>query len=428
MPDLKKYIIWRLDGDKFFMKMRVCRQTISICLLVIIFMPPGFMTYMPQLKALNYMLAIGRYLVTTMVLLSTLINKSKRKYYKNMFLIVLTIICSIMMLSMWLNGTFYITGAISHITIVGWVLANYHLFNADYRRTVVTYKKILFLYLLLHFVTELFFSQGLVGGYIGNSRVYFAGVKNAVSTYYLLYLIFALFIWMDKKKKNLLQLLMLFLPIDIFAIINNSTTSIMVVAVIQFFVFAAYVGKMINRKMTNCFSRWGSIICFSILVIFFFAEVYQNNRIPLLGNLSVWIGKEASFSGRREIWDVAMMYISDKPIWGMGLDVIYDAWGNNVLVHSAHNAFLDLGVKYGLITLSIYCGILTIVMGQIYKFRKITKHIIPELIYIVALFIVFMFEAAAGLYSTWLILTFITYLAVCKYNSINKTIKNEGSA
>ena len=88
------------------------------------------------------------------------------------------------------------------------------------------------------------------------------------------------------------------------------------------------------------------------------------------------------------------------------MEVKYDPWGNWVFVYSAHNTFLDLGVKYGLLAIVSFCGIIVLLILDIIKTKKFIDRE-SSLIVLISFLIVLQFEALGEGRNTWLLMTTI---------------------
>ena len=157
-----------------------------------------------------------------------------------------------------------------------------------------------------------------------------------------------------------------------------------------------------NREKIGLFQKI-YVIGITLFVISFFYMVIMldggNNVFTEV--ITTVVGRDVTFSGRRAVWARAISFIGKNPLWGLGIDVQYDVWGNNKYVYSAHNMFLDYGVKYGCISLGFNILSILAAFKAGFDCRKNEK-VRMCLIICASLILASMFEAVQGLYPTWM--------------------------
>ena len=195
----------------------------------------------------------------------------------------------------------------------------------------------------------------------------------------------------------------------IFSVVNKSSALVGAMMMIDGYFCVTYLIKF-HKKTKGFFQRIYMIIAVVLVFGFLYMVVIlQNGSDFIMRVITSVVGKDATFSGRRAIWAQAIVFIIQNPLWGLGINVQYDVWGNNKFVYSAHNMFLDYGVKYGCISLFfIVLGIAVIFVRGI-KARNDEKLRLCTIV-CAALVLVSLFEALEGNYLTWATLLF-TYLA-----------------
>lgn len=404
------------------MSLKLNISKLYIYLTLLIFLPPGCLQYIENMEFLNKTLAVLRYLWTVWAILDYILNRERKRKVNNLFLAGITAISLLIILSMKMNGTIYLTGALSCMNNIGWILVNMKLYDKDREKLFTCYLHLLFLYFMLNFLVQIIFSQGLVKNHIGDNRVFFIGLKNSVTTYSILFLF--LYVIMAAEKQQKKHFIGVFLLLDIAIIVNGSSATLLTAVIIQAYLFFQYIlgqNSAAKKMFIHALQIFGVIA-----VIFFFYYVVVGNRKFILTNIiSTTFGKGISFSGRGSVWQLAVSYIMKYPAWGQGNNVAYAPWGNGAIVYSAHNAYLDFAVKYGLFVAVLYVCFLLWIMKMAISASKDSKKLnIP--IFIITLSIAFMFEASAGFYTSWAILLF-TYLLSksqtderIKENAINK--------
>lgn len=409
------------------MSLKLNISKLYIYLTLLIFLPPGCLQYIQNIEFLNKTLAMLRYLWTAWAILDYILNKERKRKFSNLFLVGITAISLLMILSMKMNGTIYLTGALSCINNIGWILVNMKLYDKDREKLFTCYLHLLFFYFMMNFLVQIVFPQGLVKNHIGDNRVFFIGLKNSVTTYSILFLF--LYVVMAAEKKQKKRFIGVFLLLDITIIVNGSSATLLTAVIIQAYLLFQYILGQ-NSAAKKMFIHALQIFGVAAVIFFFYYVVVGNQNFILTNIISMTFGKGISFSGRGSVWQLAVSYIMKYPLWGQGNDVAYVPWGNGAVVYSAHNAYLDFAVKYGLLVAVLYVCFLLWIMKKAISATKDSKKLnIP--IFIITLSIAFMFEASAGFYTSWMILLF-TYLLSknqtderIRENAINKKLRKK---
>ena len=390
------------------MTIKINKQTLIICLFILAFLPPQCLSSMDGMQNLMSLFALGRYMFTFGGIVYILLRKRYRKYTFNAYTVCFFAAILLQIVALKKNGSIYMTAALSCISYIGFTVCNIIFYYKNKDKLLYLYRNILMAYIVLHFMTLLMFSNGLVPGLYGDGRVYFLGGKNALATY-ILFAVLAQFLYRKPNfyyKKDRREMLVLNILLLIIAVVNNSATTTAAMIIVNIYIITICIAA-INRNLEQIMQRLFVILALIIVVGFFYLVVIQNaGNNSFMGILTSILGREITFSGRRKIWDAAINYIMQSPVWGVGFDVQYNVWGNNRFVYSAHNMFLDYAVKYGCLSL-IICVMSIIVM--IYKAiqSKKNKHSEFALIIGIALIFAAMFEAIEGNYSTWACMLFI---------------------
>lgn len=137
------------------------------------------------------------------------------------------------------------------------------------------------------------------------------------------------------------------------AYFSDSATTFIVLLVIGILLFAAMLLKRYRIAMLNPVN--GSLFAGAL----FFVCVFMR-KIPLLGSfIEEQLGRDASFTGRTGIWDRALSGIVENP-FGLGYFTTAKsilATDGGYMVNHAHNAYLDTALKYGVIGLAAFLGL-----------------------------------------------------------------------
>ena len=395
-------------------------KDILVYVVLFFFMPPACLRFLDGMKMVNSVLGLGRYLITAVALCEFCLSRRSRRENNHVFFWMVSIMSLLMIVTMKMNGTIYLTAALSCITVIGWGIFNAKLFFQDRERLLLYYERFLFVGLLLHFLSQLIFKGGMTLG--SGGKIFFLGAKNNMTVYVILYLLAYLLQEKTMKRKNMWNYLF-FAMVDIFVIVNKSATSILIVVCVQF--FWILMANLSRWPIAVKGLRVTAIAAIGIIVLFSAMEIWCGSHMFISGMLAGLFHKNVTFSGRKAIWALAVSFIAQFPYWGQGLDVKYDPWGNGKYVYSAHNTFLDLGVKYGFFMMILYAILTVTVVLSVYKWKEEKKGIILLAINI-ALLAAFQMEALAGTYPAWMILL-LSYLLVKERNIREKITGEKGS-
>lgn len=393
-------------------RMKVKRQILVMSLFVVVFLPPQCIANMVWLEWLDHFLAMCRYILTAMAFYKVLSSGQMRRDVSNYFVVSAFLVAFAKILAMYQNGNLYLTAGLSYFTAPGFVIWNVIFFRKDARDILTAYKRVLFTYIMLHFATMLIYPKGMVAGLSNNARVWFMGNKNAVSTYVLLaVLVLYLCDYLSGRMRNRNRVYIL-LWLNVVLAVNASSTGHIAFMIVEAFLVLTWIfrysgaSKFIQRMIM------GTSI--AVILLFFVTNVLADGGTNIFGTLAdILTRKGTTFSGRRAIWVAAIKYVISNPLWGIGYDAVYNAWGNGIYVYSAHNTFLDFAVKYGCIALVFYGVTFAMVFLDAFKSyaKSRDKAVLISIAVFFAMIAVSMFEALEGYHTVWGILGFVWMMA-----------------
>lgn len=228
-------------------------------------------------------------------------------------------------------------------------------------------------YLVFQVMSQVFYTNGFDPKYpYGDNRAYFLGRKNN-ATPYLLYA-FACYYLLNKKMTKIISVKEIAFLIFAFiiSILTGSSTTLVCFAVATLIKFLG-----ISEKVGNTYTK-------SVAGIYIFlSSVILSSENQLIRSLMGLIFEKSSFSGRTEIWQLAISYFKENFWFGHGLDISFIPWTNGAIVYSAHNTLLDILARYGVITGGIF---LVILLSQVLfktrlKYRTLLALFISFLMY-----------------------------------------------
>lgn len=179
-----------------------------------------------------------------------------------------------------------------------------------------------------------------------NAVRYFLGHKNGIVTFLIPGILASVVSWLlSKQLKNMIFALVFIVLATINAFIVDSATSLIICIAI---IMAMLLSKM--RLIQNSSPLiWIAAALFLNLAIVFFH--IQDFFIDLFGVM----GRDATLSGRTIIWDWAIFWIEQNPIFGYGIENVIDSssrFGFGVIT-SAHNILLTTLYHAGAIGLAL---------------------------------------------------------------------------
>lgn len=201
------------------------------------------------------------------------------------------------------------------------------------------------------------------------------GNRNYVGTYFVIFLIAMLSIYVIFNKK-----IFLIYSSILFAGLLTSLTRGCWVA----FICVALFALILLRKKKMCLKR--IVIVISIFTIIFLGiNITSNGRIIGRTNELVEDIKdlsEESGSGRIRIWRMVLRTIEDKPLLGTGLDTLdnrlaisesdefWDLASKVGIVDKAHNEFLEYWACGGIVTVLSYISLISVILYKLFKRRE----------------------------------------------------------
>lgn len=405
------------------MSVKIRPKDVWTYVFVMVYILPGSIYTISELESLQHGLALCRYLITIYAFAKILSSQGWKKEIISSFMAVSFFTVALMIISSQMNGTIYLTAMLSSMTLLGFLIVNLHLFSTDYKKTLKIYRNILYIYLGLHFITLLFYRNGIVDGLTGDGRVWFLGSKNKLSLYVILSILVTYLINARNKKWTPIHFILLFI-LNMEVILNGSSTTLLALLIIDVYLVIGRTTLNINGKGRKIISGVFTGAAFLVIILFFTTVILQGeNTSNILNYMTAFVGKDISFSGRTSIWKRAIQYVLANPLWGLGNDVVYDVWGNYHYVYSAHNEVLDFAVKYGCIALVGFVMMHIITISAALRNKNSTACRMC-LICVASLIFSGMFEAIGAEYSTWVILL-LTYFEARQSKTMYKSDRKD---
>lgn len=180
--------------------------------------------------------------------------------------------------------------------------------------------------------------------YIENaSKTVFKGItsnRNSYSEISLFYIATNFYIWRKDKKhfvwRSITTLIAVFTTI-----MTNSATSIICTALLFVLMMGCVFKKMRKLYSFNVFSVV-YIVVFTIVVLI------QNSDLAIMKNITTLFDKTSSLTGRTDIWEVSINYISKSPLFGFGYDTNV-LLSQGIIENDPHNGILYIALTQGIV-------------------------------------------------------------------------------
>lgn len=256
------------------------------------------------------------------------------------------------------------------------------------------------LFVLINFATIILFPQGM---YEFNTftQNYFLGYRNNSIMLFFPAIIFS--IVRSLRKYNKLTLSSFVITAVSFAtvILAFSATSVIGMTVFTLFLLLALINKMPNFL--------NIITYLAINIAYFFGVIILRLQEAFAFIIVDMLGRDLTFTGRTKIWDSALAAFAKSPVFGVG-EIENQASRDLIGATHAHNYYLDLLYKSGLLGFLIFFAILIICGVALYRNRKNGK--IPFIVSgaICAFMIMLQSEAYYNIYYFFSILTLAAFI------------------
>lgn len=227
------------------------------------------------------------------------------------------------------------------------------------------FKTILDIYIPLSVVNLLviiLFPGGIAkDDYYGNI-FYVIGIRNGLPPVLIPLMIYG-FVYSSMKGKKFTGATLFFtVVVSVSILITWSATGVAGLFMLLFFAFFIYRKNI--AAVFNSLSLSGMYLVLYLGIIIFRLQSFFSFIIEDM------LHKNITFTGRTDIWDIAIMLIKRSPIFGYG---VYEGHGlifTRGQYYYAHNAVLEVLLQGGVVSLSFYVAIFAIAAVALYKSRK----------------------------------------------------------
>ncbi|WP_161980206.1 O-antigen ligase family protein [Streptococcus sp. S784/96/1] len=337
------------------MKILINLKIITLMLCIVAFFPPAFLDFTSYGKYLDYLFIGIKLAVTAWYGIVYLVYRKKHFFdFWIAFFLTSQIVSANQTATLTIG---YVVGQI--FSFAFYLLVKINLEDSP-EQLLKSLFYIFMSYLVFQVTTQIHYVNGFDPKHpYGDNRAYFLGRKNN-ATPYLLYVFVCFYLLNNKMTKIVSVKEMAFLVfVFIISVLTRSSTTLICLTVA---ILIRFLGT--SEKVENIYTK-------SVAGIYIFLNsVILSSENQLISGLMGTIFGKSSFSGRTEIWQLAIKYFKENFWFGYGLDISFVPWTNGAIVYSAHNTLLDILARYGAIT----GGILLILLMSQVLFRTCLKY------------------------------------------------------
>lgn len=208
-----------------------------------------------------------------------------------------------------------------------------------------------------------FFPNGLVRDDFYGNAYYILGHRNSFAAVFMPIMIYGFIDSFLQNKMINKKTALLTASITVTTLITWSATGVAGLAMFLLFVFLVY-GKRSAMLFDSLNLSVIYVAAFLCIVVFRLQSAFSFIIEDLLH-------KNISFTGRTDIWDIAIMLIKRSPIIGYG---VYEGHGlifTRGQYYYAHNAVLEVLLQGGALSLVFYALIFAVSAAALYRYRRV---------------------------------------------------------
>lgn len=340
------------------MKISFNLNSVILALCIIAFFPPSFFDFTPNGVYLTYLFIAIKAIVSIWFGFVYLIYRKKNALD---FLILLFLLSQIISANQTATLTFGFLA--SQIFLFGfYIFVRAHLEDNPHQFLRVLFN-VFMSYIMIQVATQIIYVNGFdPHNVFGDFRSYFIGRKNG-STPYLMYTFVSFYLLngYGLLKMSVREIVFLTFIITL-AFLTKSSTAIMCIGIAALMIY------------TGVTDRIGTIYTkIAATVYIFLSAIILSTENRLISSLMGFVFGKSSFSGRTNIWQLAIKYFRENMWFGYGLNISFVPWTNGVVIYSAHNTLLDILARYGIFTGIFF---LVIIAGMFFGKSRIKSRIL----------------------------------------------------
>lgn len=213
-------------------------------------------------------------------------------------------------------------------------------------QTIKSITIMLCIYIFINFITVLLFPNGLYLSSATGNASFFLGHRNSVVKFAVPQLALLIISLKLDDRKHWRIFTLIAILVNFFVAVRTWTGSGLIALSVFILVFI-YISTL-NSKHINIVKIF--IITFLLFYVFTIYRIQEKFSFIIVDILH----KDLTFTGRTQIWDIALKYISNSPFLGVGA-VGYKYLGDKYMgITSAHSFYLDTLFRGGIVLMSLF--------------------------------------------------------------------------
>lgn len=372
--------------SKYYKKENILKTIFYYLALFSFLKPPAIDYIFPSLKIIINVIKI----ITCFMLFLLVIKKGYSKIINYIILF-----SAILLFSTIFNGNDYNECIKLILTFIGLSLLIDYGFRNDTKLFLNIFELLLYVFIIVNFLTILIYKNGM---YLNELTLtgsnWFLGFKNNHINYIMPAILISLINTNYQYKKiTIRNIILLTLGTLTIFLVNSSTAKLGVLIVILLLTGIKMIEKLKKFNIFNYTMTY--ILVFIGIVIVRIQNIFSFIIVDILK-------KDITLTGRVHIWDSVIENIKYKPLLGYGKAYEYTA-----IVSSAHNQFLDIAYRTGVLGLISFIMIIYMSFKEVWKYKKEKVAIFISII--IFSYLIMMISEAYSL-------EYIIYLFVICYN------------
>ena len=305
--------------------------------------------------------AIDRILLGLKICISVsiiLLNVNRRKTYSSVIWIIFYTF--LLAITSFANNSFSFNYFLSSIMpIAGFAILCKEFLNKNQDKFIESAYRLFAFLSICGALSIYIFPNGFYNAPTKAGAIYLLGRKNASFFYYFIYVFLGRYRKLVKGKdiSTINYFVYVFLLISL--TICDCISGVILLSLCIIYVFT-------DRKKSRLMELFTPRIMFIIFAIF--AVLIPTVLVGARLNFLTFFNRSSSFSGRDFLWMQAIELIKKHPLLGNGINVSFSLNNSlSTIANQAHNIYLDIGVRYGLITLMFFLVMIYVVFYKLHE-------------------------------------------------------------
>ena len=343
---------------------------------------------------------------------------------KKMFspiIIMVSFYAATLVISSFLNDGFLMSAVFEGLSYIAIFMLSELLLIRSLNLFLNVVTPILNLLVIINFFTLIIWPNGMYRSFVGSSELWnsgtnwFLGYDNAFFAYVLPTLLFSLikYLYVNKTFLSKTKALVM-IGVCTYTIISRWSATAVVGIIIFLFVFV-----LIQMNKLPAIANAQTYILGNVMVFLGFVVLRVQDKFAyIIKNL---LGKDLTFTGRTEIWDLSLKSIYQSPVFGYGIEDLY----KTIQRISSHNQYLWILYRGGLVHFLPFIVMVLSIGKRLYEKRDVA-YVKITAIALCTIFIMWQFEAITT-HSIMLLFVFSYYVGYAKLKTKEDNYRENNS-